>query len=793
MKNKGYCHILKERSVETLRKGIMYFSLFTLSFFTFTASAQIGTWKVYPAYNISTSNIVAGNRIYSIMEGKLMAYDIDDATITTFDWLQQLSDVTVSFIRYSAEAKRIIIVYDNGNIDLLSTVDDYDVINLAQLKNSTLLNKDVNYVQVKNQYAYICTNFGVIVVDMAKGLIKESYELGLKVRSCALTDKNLVIGTSTGLWRGPLNTNLKDKGNWTQLEIYFNAEHMETFAGNVWIHVGSYLVAMNNDEETWTTLHAGTLIPTPTYMTVNDGKLVIGNTSKVFIYESKDKVTELTGNFTWNCLTARGNEYWASNADNGLQSYLLNNNTFELTRDKIHTNSPTHDYSFHLLLNNNRLFVAGGNRHYSSIYRDGTAMYLDADDIWHNFDSKSVISSFPNERWRNVTNIAIDPNNSNHYYVGTTRSGIFEFEEEKCIGHIGLENSPLKSILPNDYYPHYYVVADGLRYDDNGNLWMLNCTEGKQDTTVRIIRPDGTWTGIPCPEIKEASTVDNIFFDSRGWAWLNSRRMTKRGILLLNYNGTIDNSKDDHRVFCDKIVNQDNTSYAPDEFYYINEDLDGSIWVCTNMGPFRITNPENFAAGDLTFEQVKVSRDDGSGLADYLLSGLVTQCVAIDGAGRKWFGTANNGVYVVSEDCQEELAHYTTENSPLPSNNIYDIAIHPKNGRVFFATDKGLCSYWSDATESADGLEKDNIYAFPNPVGPDYNGPIGIRGLAKDSEVKIVSATGQLIWSGTSNGGTFTWNGCNRFGNRVASGVYVVIANTPDGKEAATTKITIIR
>ena len=246
-------------------------------------------------------------------------------------------------------------------------------------------------------------------------------------------------------------------------------------------------------------------------------------------------------------------------------------------------------------------------------------------------------------------------------------------------------------------------------------------------------------------------------------------------------------------MFCDKIVNQDNTSYAPDEFYYINEDLDGSIWVCTNMGPFRITNPENFAAGDLTFEQVKVSRDDGSGLADYLLSGLVTQCVAIDGAGRKWFGTANNGVYVVSEDCQEELAHYTTENSPLPSNNIYDIAIHPKNGRVFFATDKGLCSYWSDATESADGLEKDNIYAFPNPVGPDYNGPIGIRGLAKDSEVKIVSATGQLIWSGTSNGGTFTWNGCNRFGNRVASGVYVVIANTPDGKEAATTKITIIR
>ena len=198
MKNIGYRHILKERSIETLRKSIMYFSFFTLSFFTLTASAQIGTWSVYPAYTICNSNIVAGNRIYCIMEGRLMAYDTDDGSITTFDWLQQLSDITVSFIRYSAEAKRIIIIYDNGNIDLLSTEDDYDVINLAQLKNSNLLNKDVNNVQVMKQYAYICTNFGVVVVDMAQGFIKESYELGLQVRSCALTEKNLFIGTSTG-------------------------------------------------------------------------------------------------------------------------------------------------------------------------------------------------------------------------------------------------------------------------------------------------------------------------------------------------------------------------------------------------------------------------------------------------------------------------------------------------------------------------------------------------------------------------------------------------------------------
>ena len=793
MKNKAYHHTLKERGVETLRKSIIYFSLFTLSFFTLPAVAQIGTWKVYPAYTVSTYNQPVGNRIYAIMEGKLMAYDIEDESITTFDWLQQLSDVTVSFIRYSTEAKRIVVVYDNGNIDLLSTEDDYDVINLAQLKNSLMAGKTINNVHVKGKMAYLCTEFGLVVVDMVKGLISDSYELNLNVTACTLSDKYLFIGTTTGLWRGALSDNLKDKNNWTQLNTTFHAQHMETFGGKVWIHVDSDLCVMNDDETTWSVLLSGILIPQPQYMTVSDGKLIIGNASDIYIYENKSKVTHLSANANWQCVTARSGEYWISEGQKGLQSYKLNGTKFDLTRSNLHPNSPIHDYSFHLRWAGNRLMVAGGNRHYTSISRDGTAMILDPDGTWKSFDNAMVQAKFPKEHWLDVSNIVQDPNNENHFYAGTCRSGIFEFSGEQCVGHIGLENSPLKSILPDNSNPQYYVVADGLQYDADGNLWVLNCTEGRADTTIRILRPNGTWTGIPCPEIKQASTVDNIFFDSRGWAWLNSRRMSARGVLMLDYNGTIDNAKDDRRWLSAKIVNQDGTTYAPDEFYYINEDLDGSIWICTNMGPFRITDPETFASSDFTYEQVKVARNDGSGLADYLLAGLVTQCVAFDGAGRKWFGTANNGVYLISEDCQEEVAHFTTENSPLPSDNVFDIAIHPATGRVYFATEKGLCSYLSDASAGADGLEKDNIYAFPNPVEPDYNGPIGIRGLVKDSEVKIVSATGQLIYSGTSNGGTFTWNGCNRFGNRVASGVYIVIANTPDGKEAATTKITFIR
>ena len=794
----SYHKIMKNRKANAMRKRLACLIFIMLHFFYLSilpASAQIGTWRVYPAYSVSTYHIPIGNRVYSLMEGNLMAYDTDDGSITTFDRVEQLSDVTISFIRYSAEARRIIIVYDNGNIDLLSTEDDYDVINLAQLKNSMMAGKDVNNVQVSGKYAYLCTNFGLVVVDMLEGYIRDTYELGLAVRACALTDKNIFIGTpKEGMWRGSLSTNLKDKANWKQLNIYFNANRMETLNGQVWLQVGSYLFTINSDENSWKTIHNGTLTPSPTYMTVNDGRLIIGNAQYTYIYTSPTDVRHLTGTYSWSCLTAQGSTYWASDGSQGLQAYMLNNDgTFSLTHSHIQPNSPLHDYSFHLRWAGDRLMVAGGNRHFSSVVRSGTAMILETDGSWTNFDATSIEENFPKERWRDVSNIVQDPNDEHHYYAGTTRSGIFEFRDAQCVGHIGYDNSALISMLPTNANPQWFTVADGLQYDSEGNLWVLNCTFNACDTTIRIMRPDGTWTGIPCPEIKPATTVDNIFFDSRGWAWLNSRRMDARGIFMLDYNGTIDDTKDDRRWLCAKIVNQDGTTYAPDEFYYINEDLDGSIWICTNLGPFRITEPESFASSDFVFEQVKMARNDGSGLADYLLNGLSTQCVAFDGAGRKWFGTADNGVYFISEDCQEELAHYTTENSPLPSNNIYDIAIHPATGRVFIATDKGLCSYLSDASDSADGLDKDNIYAFPNPVDPDYNGPIGIRGLVKDSEVKIVSATGQLIYSGTSNGGTFVWNGCNRFGKRVASGVYIVIANTPDGKNAATTKITVIR
>ena len=90
-------------------------------------------------------------------------------------------------------------------------------------------------------------------------------------------------------------------------------------------------------------------------------------------------------------------------------------------------------------------------------------------------------------------------------------------------------------------------------------------------------------------------------------------------------------------------------------------------------------------------------------------------------------------------------------------------------------------------------MDADQVNVFPNPVTADYTGPIAVRGLAMDAEVKILSSSGQLVWSGTSSGGTFTWNGCNKRGRRVASGVYHVVANNAQGKNAIVTRIIVIK
>jgi ligand-binding sensor domain-containing protein len=406
-------------------------------------------------------------------------------------------------------------------------------------------------------------------------------------------------------------------------------------------------------------------------------------------------------------------------------------------------------------------------------------------DRWNNITLDSI-KNVTGLEYYNMCSIDEDPTRPGHYFAGSFGYGVCEFMNGRFVQHYDFENSPLESAVQGN---RAYVRVPYVLFDKEGNLWCIN-TRAKD--IVKVIKKSGEWLSLNYKDIEGFKTMVKPFFDSRGWLWITSLR-GEAGLFCAKTNNTpLDTSDDVTKIWTAKFTNQDGISYDVYQLYDIAEDKDGTIWVGTNAGVFVIDNPERFF-NDGVFKQIKIARNDGTGLADYFMSGVYIKDIEVDGANRKWIGTNSNGIYLVSADGQETIHHFTTENSPLPSDCIESIAINNVTGEVFIGTDKGIASYRSDAIAAADKLVKSNVYAYPNPVKADYSGNISVVGLTHGCVVKIVDAAGYLVNEGVSNGGMYSWNGRNARGEKVASGVYYVLTYDSDGREGVATKILITR
>lgn len=464
-------------------------------------------------------------------------------------------------------------------------------------------------------------------------------------------------------------------------------------------------------------------------------------------------------------------------------------------------NSPEENYAWHINIYNGRLLLSGGHFLYDDTpYRDICTMILE-DGKWSTLDHTEAKASTHEGSYRMATDFIQDPADPEHHWIGTMMSGIYEFRNRKFVANYTLGNSNLETILPNSSHYYNYIRATALAYDATGNLWMCN---NQVKDIFKIRKSDGKWLSIPTPEVNYYTTFDIIHFDPRGWVWANSRRTSSAsadthgvapnaGVYIYDTNGTLENTKDDRHKLISSFYNQDGILYTPMELYALAEDLYGNIWIGCNLGLFVAENPENVFDKDYHLTQVKVNRNDDSGLADYLLSEVNITAIAIDGANRKWIGTESNGVYLVSADGQEMIHHFTSGNSPLLSNCIRDIKINGTTGEVYFATSTGLCSFMGDATDAEESLSKDNIKIFPNPVRPENRSLVHITGLAMSTDVKIADAAGHLVYQGTSNGGEMIWRCVTTDGKAVSPGIYYVLATDSDGKKGASAKIAVIR
>ena len=744
-------------------------------------------WTLYPSYHNATYCQVAGDKVYVLASGALYSYSKSDNEVRTYDKITTLSDIDIAHIRYSNFLNALVVVYSNANIDIL--YDDESVYNISDFKNKSLPDKTINNIDIQGSTAYISTSFGIVVLDLENMEFENTYNLGLDTYCAYLYNGFLYAGTKSGFYCCDATKNLLDKNNWQQIYKEYVMTSLCELGGKLYCQIKNlglytftynpkrlYPVVYNEGEAYHTMYRLGNEIIAPAKNKVS----VISGDGNVVTYKNSGS----------NHIVKDGDIFWDCNGYNGLVECAVKDGALVQVALAINPNSPIRNYSEYMkFTDTGKLLVAGGNINYLGLPEndhDGTLMEFNVEnDRWNNITVDSIIS-VTGLKYSNMCSIDEDPTLPGHYFAGSFGYGVCEFRNGTFVQHYDFENSPLESAVPGN---RMYVRVPTVQFDKDGNLWCIN-TRAKD--IVKVIKKSGEWLSLNYKDIEGFKTMVKPFFDSRGWLWITSLQ-GEAGLFCAKTNGTpFDTSDDVTKKWMAKFTNQDGVSYDIYQLYDIAEDGNGAIWVGTNVGVFVIDYPEKFF-NDGVFKQIKIARNDGTGLADYFMSGVYIKDIEVDGANRKWIGTNSNGIYLVSADGQETIHHFTTENSLLPSDCIESIAINNVTGEVFIGTDKGIASYRSDAIAAADKLVKSNVYAYPNPVKADYSGNISVVGLTHGCVVKIVDAAGYLVNEGISNGGMYSWNGRNARGEKVASGVYYVLTYDSDGREGVATKILITR
>ncbi|MCW5906734.1 MAG: hypothetical protein KIS94_02660 [Chitinophagales bacterium] len=771
-------------------KGFLWLLSFVLACGCSTAQErQLGTWKSFMPYGASLAVCNAGDKVFSAASNSIFSVDKSTGEIRTYDKVTGLSDIGVKLMNYDPATEVLAIAYNNSNLDLI--YHETDVYNLADFKiKNTSGAVGINGISFYGGNCYISSDMGISVIDLAKKEIKNTYVIGnggqaVKVYSTTVDGNTIYAATAQGLKHAPINSpNLQNFNNW---QTFGNSSGLQPIAfSHVTAYNGKVYASCPGAGATPDTIFAYSGSQwQPIYNSGNDTVInmqVWENVFYVSIWNNQntsgkhgrmDGTNVLTvsnvqghvrpiGWFESNGIAWEG-DYW-----NG----LFKNNQSSL--EKIIPDGPFSAAVFKISITDGRVSVAPGGADDSwvnSYNRDGFFMYEN--------DSWTLVNQFNEPKlveWSDILTVTDAPTR-NKTYFGSFYTGLIEYDHAtKTIVQYDTSNSILESALGDSQR----TKISCLTTDKNGNVWMGNAGASKP---IKMIPANGSeWKEFSIPFF--VSVMKKILIDSYGQLWAPVRR-NGEGVLVWSHNNTLNNESDDKARL---LLPGKGAGNLPDAYAYcVAEDKDGNIWVGTNQGIGIFYCPGSvLTTNGCDADQIKVERD---GYIGYLFGTESVRAIAVDAANRKWIGTTN-GLWLISADGKKELLKFTVDNSPLPANQITDIAIDDKTGEVFIGTTGGLVSYQGDAMGECSDCETALVY--PNPVKPDYDGPIAIKGLVEDAFVKITDVSGTLVYEGKANGSQMIWNGKGYNGQRAKSGVYLVFSSTDLGKEKRVAKILLL-
>lgn len=748
------------------------------------AQDPLGIWNDHLPHTTIYDIAKVGDEIYCATEIGFFTYNEIDQSITTFSKLNGLSDIGIRAMAYDDKRGQLILGYKNGNIDIF---DGENIRNVNDIVRSSKFvgKKRINNINVYEDVAFISTGFGIIELDLENLIVLNTLIIGDNAAEIEVFDVDVDVANNKiyaatedqlrvanlddpliffSFWKPIIEL---ESGSYTEVEVFNNFvfasklsqspdDSLYYFDGNAW----QYFSDMPIGKKTDIRADGDILVIVDTYFTntykkdlapivsVGDGAFPPG-TYRPLVAIQQDN----------------GRELYIGNFKNFL---IKSRDVFQSTR--ITVDGPFTNSVYGLNSGSEATYVAPGS----------------IDEIWNRRFQFDGLFQYKDFRWNHFTSddlgnpgdivaVTPDPQNPNKVWANSWGSGILEIVDGKTqtlYNHLNTDGA-LKGALGSSESD---IRTGGMIFDNDGNLWATNSLTEKP-----LIKKDrqGNWESYGFGSLSSGSIAfKDILMNELGQIWMQTRLT---GFVVVEFN----NGQAIGRGFRAGVGRG---NLPEDQVLSMAEDLDGEMWLGTLQGLVVCYAPQNiFGGGNFDAQPVLFEED---GVVQKLLGTEQVTAIAVDGANKKWFGTQNAGVFYTSEDGTETIYHFTKENSPLLSNGILDISVNDNTGEVFFGTAEGVVSFRNAATTGNDDFN--DVYAYPNPVRPDYAGPIFIRGLATNAQVKITDVQGNIVFETVAEGGQAIWYGTNLSGERVASGIYIANMNNDDGSLRATTKILIV-
>lgn len=738
-------------------------------------------WRAHSAYSIIDEVAVMKEKVFALSNHSLFAVDKQSEELSYYSRLTGLNGAVISTIGYNPALNLLLVCYENGQIDVINAKDEIENIPDLYLKQANF-SKIVNNICMHENTAYLAMDFGILVLDMKKREIKDTYIIGkdaseVNIKDITILGDSIYAVSPQLLYSAALSDPLSDYAYWQTQSLPNGQEATALSAHKQQLYIIRDAVLWSRNGGQWhkhsTTFAAKDLCQTNQELFIlpkdKDGVAIVG-TDLSLQWQEMGIISDIQSD---------GNSLWFA-----LDKYGLMRGS---DRQTFLPDGPINNTAYRMRFFGDRLYIVPGGRWATQNKTPAEIMFYE-NDSWVNI-SHSQINEACNATILDLMNVAQDPKDKDHYFVTSFGSGLLEMYRDEVIKLYTPSNSSLTSAV--DKHPELYTRTDGAMFDNQGYLWVLNTSA---TNNIHIIDANGNTIakynlysdGVRVP----LYTPGEILVDHRNptWKWIPLCRYNT-GLILLQDNGTPTDPMDDKVTYHTEWYDQNGKQVLPESIFSLAQDRDNTMWVGTNKGLFLVPATIDFTTSNRC-ERVIIGRNDGTQLGDYLLENEQINSIVVDGGNRKWIGTASSGVFLLSPNGEETIEHFTSENSPLPSNHVLSIAIQESTGEVFFGTGQGLVSYMSDAIEPATDFNE--IYAYPNPVHPNYKGLITIRGLMANTQVRIVDANGNLVTNIPSNGGEAIWDMTNAQGDRVATGIYTILCNTADGSGHGTTKILIM-